>query len=567
MSFDEDLDEPRAGGGGFDLRYWLWVFRRRFWLFAVVAAALSAAGVGVALVLPPTYEARATLLMESQQIPTDLVRSTVSASAAEQIELVKQRLLTREVLLDLAERHKVFPADSPLSPTERVAEMRSGISFQQRALGGGRRGDTVSTAFTVSFRSGSGAEAAGVVNDLVTSVLSRSAEMRRSRASTTTGYFQQEVARLSRELAKAEADIVAFQKTYESAMPDSLAYRRSQLDLLQQRMQRFELERIDLEQETASLRLALGEDADGKKTGTAVEEPLPVTDSQRQLTELRRELIRRRAVLSDDHPEIRSLRNAIAAQERVVADETAAIRSGELPNPNAGRDAALIAQAASAQENAVRELRRRLSLADARLEFNQEATSDLRGQLDQLERTLLETPNIQMELKGLERRYEALEVRYRAAVSKLAEAEAGEQLEDKQQGERFEVIEQATVPDEPVAPNRKLYALLGVGGGCGAGLGLVLLLEMMTAVVRRPEDLARIGREPAAVIPYIVTPGEYRRLWGGRIAALVLLIGGAVAALWAVDAYYLPLETVAGMVAEKLKLDEAADLIRRRFGS
>jgi hypothetical protein len=214
----------------------------------------------------------------------------------------------------------------------------------------------------------------------------------------------------------------------------------------------------------------------------------------------------------------------------------------------------------------VRELRRRMSLVQARLDFNAQLIRELRAERARLEESLQATPNIQMELSSLNRAYETLETRYRAALSKLAEAEAGEQLEDKQQGERFEVIEQATVPEAPVSPNRKAFAVLGVGGGMGAGLGLIVLLEMMSGVVRRPEDLARIGREPAAVIPYISTTGERRRLWTVRILALLIIVGGGAGALWALHTYYLPLETIWEKVLEQSGAERALDMVRGRLG-
>ncbi|MEO0763322.1 MAG: Wzz/FepE/Etk N-terminal domain-containing protein, partial [Pseudomonadota bacterium] len=147
MAF-EDLPAERGTGGGMslDLRYWWWVFRRRFWVFALVAGILGGAGLGIAIVLPPTYEARAVMLVESQRIPTDLVRSTVSATALEQIEVIKQRLRTRETLLEIDERFGMLPADAQMSPTQRVAALRGAIYFEQRILGDARRGGTVATS-------------------------------------------------------------------------------------------------------------------------------------------------------------------------------------------------------------------------------------------------------------------------------------------------------------------------------------------------------------------------------------------------------------------------------------
>ncbi|HKK35040.1 MAG TPA: Wzz/FepE/Etk N-terminal domain-containing protein, partial [Paracoccaceae bacterium] len=390
MSFGDDTDDRPGGGMNLDLRYWFWLFRRRFWLFALVAVTLSAAGLAVAFVLPPTYEARARLLVESQQIPSDLVRSTVNASAIEQIEVIKQRLLTRDTLLELAARHAVFSDADRMTPTQRADAMRRAIDFDQRVLGG-RRSDTVSTAFSISFRSERPATAAGVVNDLDTRVLRQSAELRRNRAETTADYFRQEVERLSSELTEIEGRIVAFQEEHKSALPDSLAYRRSQLDSVQQRLQALEMERIELKQEREILRSAIGE---------GVVRPSVVGETQRELAELRRMMIRRSAILTEDHPEIRSLQRRIAAMERIAEAEAVVAESARASGETGP---------AEAVDPAMRELRRQLAVVEARLEFGAEVVADLEAERDRLARSLEETPNVQMELGVLTRTYRTLE--------------------------------------------------------------------------------------------------------------------------------------------------------------
>lgn len=550
MSFTDETDDRRGGGPGLDLRYWLWVLRRRFWVFAVVAALLAGAGLGAALVLPPVYEARATLLVESQQIPADLVRSTVATPASEQIEVIRQRLLARDTLLELAERHRVFPNAAEMTASERANAMRAAITFSQRTLGdtrAARTGGTVAIALSIGFQSASGATSAAVVNDLVTRVLRQSAELRRARAGVTSTYFRQEVAQLGTELARAEARIVAFQEANRDSLPESLNYRRSQLDLVLERLQRFELARVELEQERASLESVV-------EAGRAATPEAALSEDERALLALRRTLSQRRTILSDSHPEIRELGLRIRALE-LALEAGAADGSG-----------GAAASATSGLDPAMREIVRRLGLVEARLAFNAQSIAEAQAQRDALERSLLDTPNVQMELAGLQRAYEHVEVRYRTALAKLAEAEAGEQLEDRQQGERLEVIEQATVPEDPIRPNRRRLAIMGAGGGLGAGLGLVVLLEMMSGVVRRPEDLVRIGREPAAVIPYIATAGERRRLWAGRILGVAAILGGVSAALWALHVHYLPLETIADKVTAASGLDGALELVRRRFG-
>ena len=91
-----------------DFRYYLSVFWRRFPYFIVVAAFFTSIGVTVAVLLPTEYEATATLLVESAQIPDELASATVRTAPTEQLQIIEQRLMTRANLLDTANRLEVF---------------------------------------------------------------------------------------------------------------------------------------------------------------------------------------------------------------------------------------------------------------------------------------------------------------------------------------------------------------------------------------------------------------------------------------------------------------------------
>ena len=135
MTISEDFDGlPVAAEQQFDPRIYLNILRRR-WLFLIVPAVVIFAGFfWYSRVLPPVYQARATILVESQQIPTDLARPTVSANASERIELIKQRLIARDNLLEIARKYGLYAKDG-LSPSEIVDRIRNATSISQIDVG------------------------------------------------------------------------------------------------------------------------------------------------------------------------------------------------------------------------------------------------------------------------------------------------------------------------------------------------------------------------------------------------------------------------------------------------
>lgn len=532
---------PRAITDFFDFGYLRSVVRRRFWLVFAVGAVISALGVAVAFVLPPIYQSSATILVESQQIPSDLARSTVTASAVEQFQVIQQRIMTRSTLLDLAERHRVFEGRPDLSPTERADEMRNAISFRLNELARRAGNWNVATAvsFTVTVTAESPTVAAAVANELVTLILDSNASLRRARAETTAEFFRQETDRLGRELSQLEARIVTFQKENEEALPDSLAYRRNQLDLVQERLQRFEQQRLDLEQERNLLRLSLEERSPERS---------PLSAMARELDDLRRALAQRQGLLAPTHPEIRRLTGSIASLEAALA------RAPRIEEPETPRT------------EVEAQIERRLSVYDARMEFVEGQILALEQQREDLEQTVLQTPGVEMQINALNRAYEDLEGQYKAAQARLAQATIGQRIEDRQQGERLEVIEQPIVPEQPQSPNRPRIAAAGIVAGFGLGGALALLLELISPVMRRPSDLEVIDMRALAVIPYLDTGAERLRRWAIRIAAVLFVFGGSAAGLWMVHTHYLPLETVAQRVVERAGLERPISLVRRQFG-
>jgi polysaccharide biosynthesis transport protein len=110
---------------GLDLRFYLSVLRRRLLVMLLAFATLAGAAFAVAILLPPVFQSQAKIIVESQQIPADLVRSTVTGLADERLQVIEQRITTRDVLLGLVDKFNLFAEDrEKLTPTEQVELMR-----------------------------------------------------------------------------------------------------------------------------------------------------------------------------------------------------------------------------------------------------------------------------------------------------------------------------------------------------------------------------------------------------------------------------------------------------------
>jgi len=402
VEFEDDFQAPQEDRSHLLQPSFYWeLFKRRWVYFALPFVAILAAGAAAALLWPPTYLSEGRILVQSQQIPSELVRPTVTSAAQERIQVIQQRTMTRDNLIAIADKLKLFPDKRALmSPTELVEAVKKNtkiapvdlqLDFKQRTRAAMENPTIV---FSVGFEYGNAAVAAQVANELMTRILNEDLRDRTSRATDTTKFLGREVQRLQAENSALDAKI-------------------------------------------AQLRITQGKPA----SSGGSDQPAAT------LAQLKSDLIQKGALYSERHPAIQSLKKQIEALEKVAAAPAA-------PNNDAATAASLevmVAQQESLQKN-----------------------------LD-------------------------------AASAKLAAARLGENLEKDQQSEKLEIIEQPTVPQEPVKPNRLKVLAMAFAAALLGGAGLTVLVEILDKGIRRSNDLLSVVDGQLIVsIPYITTATELR---------------------------------------------------------
>ncbi len=266
-------EEPGQGHLLQPLFYWQLIKRR--WLYFVIPFVLVlTVGLALAVLLPATYLSAGKILVQSQQIPTELVRPTVTSAAQERIQVIEQRTMTRENLLAILEKFQLFPEKrSFLSATQLVELMKKSatiaplaepLAFNQIRS----RGDNPTIVFTVGFEYVDPQTASRVANELVTRILNEDLRDRTSRATDTTKFLSREVQRLQSDSAAIDAKIAVA--------------KRSQA-----------------------------------KSGSSAPD-----QSTTQLAQLKMELAQKSALYSDRHPMMQALKRQIEALEKVVVAPT-----------------------------------------------------------------------------------------------------------------------------------------------------------------------------------------------------------------------------------------------------
>ncbi|WP_027516221.1 sugar transporter [Bradyrhizobium sp. WSM1417] len=303
IDFEDSFDAPVEQDRSHLLRpsYYLDIIKRRWVVFLVPFVLIAAAGTAAVLIWPPTYLSEGKILVQSQQIPTELVRPTVTSAAQERIQVIQQRTMTRDNLIAIADKFQLFPEKRTLmSVTELVDLMKKSTKIApvdpildfKRQTRAALENPTI--VFSVGFEYGDPAVAARVANELMTRILNEDLRDRTSRATDTSRFLSREVQRLQTENTALDAKI-------------------------------------------AQIRIAQGKPA----TGSGQDQP-PST-----LAQMKAELVQKSALYSDKHPMIQTLKRQIKAMENVAQPPAA---NGNDAAAAASLDA-LVAQQEGLQKN------------------------------------------------------------------------------------------------------------------------------------------------------------------------------------------------------------------------
>lgn len=562
--------------GPFDPREILRIGWRRRWYLILPAALVMAGALAVALMLPSVYRSTATILVDDQEIPDDLVVSVVGDFVERRLETLTRRILVSDNLLRLAERHDLYAEQREvMSPAQVAQMMRDNIAMEviQTDIDdpeSGRSG-LATVAFQLSFEDSDPVKAQRVTNELVSLYLQTNLEQRRAAAAGATSFLAGERARMDQQIAQLEQELLAFQSANAGLLPDDAVLAQEQLIRLEQELRAFDGDTQSLREQEAFLRtqLALTDEFMPQAAGGGV---TPAS----ALEIARAELATARARYAPNHPdvlrlerEVRSLQqvagggggtDALLAEQAALQSELAALRQRYTPSHpdvvRVERQLASVRQAlaqspASSGGGAVRspayvQLSAQLNAVQSQLSAVELRRSEARAEVERLRQTVARAPAVNQDYERLRRALDEAVATREDLVVKEAAAQLSQSLETGAGGERLSLIEPPVFPEQPVRPNRRLIMALGLVIGLGSGLGAAALAELLDRSVRSARQLAGlIGEKPLVMIPVIVTGRQLTRRWMLRFGMLAVLLAMVVGALAVVHRSYVPLDVLA----------------------
>ena len=559
-----------------DLGDYLAAFLRRRGMILLVAGIVFTIGVITAFTWPPTYQSSATILIEAQEVPSELIQATVTSFAAQRIQVISQRVMTRTNLIKLMDEYDLYADDRKHQTIEEILDrMRADISIDMitAEVVDPRTGRPAAAtiAFSLSYKSSVPVQAQKVANEMTTLFLNENQKTRTEEAAETYDFLTAEANQLNEEILKYETQLAAFKEQNLNVLPESRDLNTQLLDRAEQEIASTDIQIQSLKERKIYLDSQLGL-LDPYSSGD-------VMSPGARLDALRTEYISLASRYSPDHPDVTRIKHEIKALERDTGDY-ASPDDQYAQLDRLQKELAMAEQTYTSEHPDVKRLRRQIAilndeiknpppaatkkdrainadnpayvnlhsqLAAANSEINSLITrrAKLVDKITLYEERLLQTPKVEQEYRAIMRNLDHASLRYQEIRAKQMTAAVGQEMEEERKGEKFTLIDPAIRPEEPISPNRPAIIFLSLVLALGAGVGSAAVAESMNAAVRGAKGVVAIlHTAPLAVIPYLPNAADTRAQQKKKRITIISVIAGIIILLLLVNVLFSPLDVL-----------------------
>jgi polysaccharide chain length determinant protein (PEP-CTERM system associated) len=493
----------------FDIAQILASFYRRKGLIICVSIVVFLLTAYTAAILPNVYRSSSLILVSPQRVPSSFVTSTITTDLGERMQSIIQEILSRTQLEKIVREFDLYPSTNSSFLEERIEKLRKAIKVEFRR----------NNVFQLSFESDNPEKAKQITGRIASLFIEQNLQVREQQAMGTKSFMTAEADRLRRELEEQETVVNQYKAANRFELPSQLDSNLRTVEQLQreteasnQRLAALQ-ERKGILQKQAVESDILGVDLLGGSFTAPTEGGPPNLQVQMRKKELDSLLQR----YSSKHPDVVRIKKEIEALETESREV--------LPNKPAS--------AISSGNPLKQVLQTQISDIDAEMQSLRSQRDHIRAQIATLQSRVDATPIRAIELSKISRGYEITLRKYQDLLAKSLESELSENMEKKQKGEQFQILDPANFPLAPVRPNRPMIILIGLLAGLGAGLGLAFVSDNMDTSFKRSDEINAYVNVPLlATIPALMTRGsvlEQRRSQGLLVlASLGILVVGVV---------------------------------------
>ena len=501
------------------------IVRRRWFIIIPLCISLTV-GLLLTLTAKKTYQASTLILVQQQSVPTSYVKSVVTSSINQRINTISQQILSRSNLEKIIEQFNLYADRPDLYLEEKIASMRQRVHVKiERARHGAE-------AFSIKFEGNEPQKVMRITNTLASFFMDENLKVREAQAIGTSEFLYSELEKTRRRLEEHETKLSAFRSKYLGGLPDELESNLRTLDRLQQQLAD---KNVQLREAKNALTLIATQIATARQQLTSVAPSLDGstlgsgfgrTENEEQLFLAQQEYNELLSRYTERHPDIQRVKKRIKKLTRAVEMERGLSVGGEEKTAS---------QAIQSGNPAFQQLKLAQVRVQSDIEKIEFSIKDIEKKMLVYQRRVEDTPKRELELQSLKRDYTNIRDIYNSLLDRKLEAELSVNMEKKQKGEQFRIIDYARLPEKPISPNVEKYFFLAMFVGLGFAVGVVFLLEFFDPFIRRDEQLEDdLGLSILATIPVLENPDLEKRkyasaiVFAGSVVYALFLLGGFV---------------------------------------
>jgi polysaccharide chain length determinant protein (PEP-CTERM system associated) len=481
------------------------ILKRKWWIIAIPAILFPIVGFGITYLVQPEYISQTLVLVEQQKVPESYVKAVVTEDLSGRLASMREQILSRSRLQPIIERFNLF-ANSKLSMDERIDLTRKNIGItpiqSEIARTNGLPG------FFISFKANDPRTAQLVCGEIQSLFVTENLSDRAASAAGTTDFLKGQLADAKAKLDEQDEKLRKFQQTYVGKLPGAeasninmLTTLNTQLDAATQAIARLEQNKSYLESMAAlqqqNQASQLNEHGGSTPQGQQVE--------LQQLLAQEADLTSR---YTDDYPDVVSTRRKI----KDLRDQMA-----KAPPPAPATTAPATPKLADSIGSL--QLRTQLRSMDQEISMKKHDQAAIQSQLHIYQERIASSPEVEEEYKSITRDNQTAQTFYDELLNKIQTATMAANLEKRQQGEQFRVMDEPNLPESPSSPKRPVFVAGGLAAGLGLGLLIVALLEYLDTALRSERDIWAFTKLPTLGVIGLngdPEPAKAKRRWFGR---------------------------------------------------
>lgn len=468
------------GAGEFNLEHWLGVARRRHIHFLIPFFVGWLVVWTASWILPPRYKSNTLILVEQPTMPKDYVTPNVNDDLQQRVQSITQQILSRTRLLHIIEQLNLYSGAPGTNVEGKIEEMRKDIEIELVRDASQQR----VTAFNIHYSSRDPNIAQQVTSQLTNLFINENNEVRQQQSEGTTKFLEDQVETARKSLAEQEEKIREYKGQHVGELPTQLGSNLQILSGLQSQLQAENDALNTARQQHVYLQTLLSQyrtmegSTSPKGPGAA---PLGLPAIDQELDKLRNQLADLSSRYTDQHPDVRKLKDQIAKTEKMrqqlMADLKAKAEASAQSDDNAA--AAMQSGTDGAQSGPLVQLQGQLRSNEIEIQNRERSIESLKAKVGEYQARLNQEPIREQQLADLTRGYDQSKANYDELLKKKNDSAMATSMELLQQGEHFRMIDPPSLPVKPDFPNRLKFCGIGLGAGLALGIVVAGAFEMM----------------------------------------------------------------------------------------